>query len=148
MRLGVVAVCVGADQASKILIVAKLEERGVALLPFFSLTPGRNTGVAFGQLSGLGQLPLLAFTGVVSAGFLFFALRAGHANRALRTGLVVISGGAFGNWLDRLARGSVVDFLHFHVGGWSFPLFNLADSLLTLGAACLILHHLAERKRG
>ena len=52
-----------------------------------------------------------------------------------------------GNVVDRLMHGYVVDFLDFHVSGWHFPAFNVADSAITLGAACLILDELLRVRR-
>jgi Lipoprotein signal peptidase len=52
-----------------------------------------------------------------------------------------------GNVIDRLVHGYVVDFLDFHWHGWHFPAFNLADSAITVGAACLILDELLRVRR-
>jgi signal peptidase II len=49
--------------------------------------------------------------------------------------------------VDRLVHGHVVDFLDFHWAGWHFPAFNLADSAITVGAACLILDELMRVRR-
>jgi signal peptidase II len=59
----------------------------------------------------------------------------------------MIMGGAIGNVIDRLLHGYVVDFIQVHYGGWYFPAFNLADSAITLGAACLILDELLRVRR-
>jgi len=61
--------------------------------------------------------------------------------------MACILGGALGNVLDRLLHGYVVDFLDFHWHGTHFPAFNLADSAITLGAACLILDELQRVRR-
>jgi signal peptidase II len=52
--------------------------------------------------------------------------------------LGLILGGAIGNVIDRIAYGHVIDFLDFYVGTWHWPAFNIADSVITLGAAMLI----------
>jgi signal peptidase II len=62
--------------------------------------------------------------------------------------MACILGGAIGNVIDRLMYGYVLDFLDFHWMGWHFPAFNLADSAITLGAACLILDELRRVRRG
>ena len=56
-------------------------------------------------------------------------------------------GGAVGNLIDRVLHGYVVDFLDFHAGALHFPAFNVADSAITLGAACLILDELLRVRR-
>jgi signal peptidase II len=62
--------------------------------------------------------------------------------------MACILGGAVGNVIDRLVHGYVVDFLDFHSRGYHFPAFNLADSAITLGAACMILDELLRVRRG
>jgi signal peptidase II len=61
--------------------------------------------------------------------------------------VTMIMGGAIGNVVDRLLHGYVVDFIQVHYAGWYFPAFNLADSAITLGAACLILDELRRVRR-
>ena len=61
--------------------------------------------------------------------------------------LACVLGGAVGNVVDRLLHGYVVDFLDFHYAGWHFPAFNVADSAITIGAACLILDELLRVRR-
>jgi signal peptidase II len=72
-----------------------------------------------------------------------------HAGQKLFSfALACILGGAVGNVIDRLLYGYVVDFLQFHWGNrWYFPAFNVADSAITVGAACLILDELLRVRR-
>ncbi|MEX3824804.1 signal peptidase II, partial [Paraburkholderia sp. BR14262] len=71
-----------------------------------------------------------------------------HATQKLFcTALALIMGGALGNVIDRLLYGHVIDFLDFHVGGWHWPAFNLADSAICIGAALLVFDEL-RRVRG
>ena len=60
----------------------------------------------------------------------------------------MILGGAVGNVIDRLLHGYVVDFLDFHIRGWHFPAFNIADAAITIGAVCLILDEILRVRRG
>ena len=62
-------------------------------------------------------------------------------------GLTLVLGGALGNVIDRVWHGYVIDFLDFHYAGWHFPSFNVADSAITIGAACLILDELLRVRR-
>ena len=71
--------------------------------------------------------------------------------RRAETGLVAVSlgaiaGGAIGNVLDRLRYGAVVDFIHFHVGGWSWYVFNVADAAIVCGVAALVLDGMLPRR--
>ena len=62
--------------------------------------------------------------------------------------IACVLGGAVGNVIDRVLYGYVVDFLDFHYAGIHFPAFNVADSAITLGAACLILDEVLRVRRG
>ncbi len=59
----------------------------------------------------------------------------------------LVLGGALGNVIDRIRLGFVIDFIHFHWNGAYFPAFNVADSAITVGAACLLLDALFEGRR-
>ena len=61
--------------------------------------------------------------------------------------LSLILGGAIGNVIDRIAYGHVVDFVLVHTQNWSFAIFNLADSMISVGAACIILDEILEYRR-
>ena len=128
---------VAADQITKSLIVAKLQYRDGQRFDIFGDRVGfslaRNSGAAFSRLQGF--TPLLAVGAIVIAAVLARTLRTSN-DRATTIGLVMVLGGACGNLGDRFfrapgfLRGHVVDFVQ--VG--SFPLFNVADSCITIGA--------------
>lgn len=127
LSLGVVLV----DQGTKALVVASLSGRpSVPILPgIFHLTYLRNPGVAFGLFSGY-SLPIALVTTAVVVGLLFSSLRRENGNRFIRVALGLIFGGAIGNLIDRIRVGGVIDFLDFRV----WPVFNVADTCITLGA--------------
>jgi len=144
---------VALDQATKALIVARFElfERR-ALLPVLELTRLHNKGAAFSFLSdasGWQHYLFLVLAALVSLGIVVWLLRLRSPGSALLAGgLALILGGAVGNALDRLLRGHVVDFIHFHwYESWYFPAFNVADSAITVGAGLLILDSLLESRR-
>ena len=70
---------------------------------------------------------------------------ASSTNRFVCAALGMIIGGAFGNVIDRLVHKAVVDFLDFHLYGWHWPAFNVADSAITIGVALFVLASLLER---
>jgi signal peptidase II len=144
---------VGLDQATKALIVARFElfERR-PLLPVLELTRLHNKGAAFSFLSeasGWQHYLFLALAALVSLGIVVWLLRLKSPGSALlASGLALILGGAVGNAIDRLLRGHVVDFIHFHwFESWYFPAFNVADTAITVGAGLLILDSLLESRR-
>ena len=151
-RLGIVAalLVLGADQGSKywILHVLHLPDlRQVVLLPVLNLTMVWNQGVTFGLLNGLGawsHFVLAAIALLVVAALGVWLRRAETALSALAIG--TIAGGAVGNVIDRVRYGAVVDFIHAHVGQWSWYVFNVADAAIVCGVAALILETQFRRR--
>ena len=111
----------------------------VMVTDFFNLVMVRNPGVSFGMLQvdqDHMRLILSAFAVIVSIGFLVWLWREPRPSIAFPLGL--IAGGALGNVCDRLRFGAVADFLDFHVAGYHWPAFNLADSAITIGVVLLL----------
>jgi signal peptidase II len=129
----VVIVVVGLDQLTKHTIAAGIAPGETRkLLPLVDLVHVRNTGVAFGFLSGGGPL-VLTFTLLAMAALIgYLALRPERPWLWLPTGMLV--GGALGNLIDRLANGSVTDFIKLP----HWPAFNVADMSITFGVLALL----------
>lgn len=113
----------------------------IPLTGFFNLVLTYNAGAAFSFLSDAGGWQRWFFSVVaVGASMLIIYLLRKHASDQLFClALSLILGGALGNLWDRITLGHVVDFLDFHVAGYHWPAFNIADSAIFLGAALLIL---------
>ena len=148
----VASVVVAADHATKWLASELLSSRPpVTVTPFFDFVLAHNTGAAFRFLAqGSGwQRWLFAGIAVVAAALISVLIRRHAEQRLFCAGLALILGGAIGNFIDRLARGHVVDFLQLHAGSWYGPAFNVADSAITDGAALVVLDSLrAKSGRG
>ncbi|MEM6681131.1 MAG: signal peptidase II [Pseudomonadota bacterium] len=133
------------DQVSKIWILDGLDlpsqpGQNVDVLPFFSLTMVWNTGVSMGLLKDQGDIArgvLVAFT-LGIAGIVVFWLRSAQ-HRLSMIALAFILGGAIGNILDRIRFGAVVDFIRLHAFDYSFFVFNIADSAISVGVGLLLL---------
>jgi len=108
---------------------------------FFNLVYVMNPGAAFSFLAGAGgwQKPILLGFGTVVAGALAVILVRNSIDRLTAFGFASVLGGALGNVIDRARHGAVVDWLDFHLSGWHWPAFNIADIGVTGGAAALIL---------
>lgn len=133
------------DQITKLMALAWLEVLPTPVMPFLSLTLACNTGAAFSLLEG--QSGLLAVIGICLAALFAFLIVRLPKDRVLEgTAFSLILAGAIGNVIDRLIRGCVVDFIHVHHGNWHFPIFNLADSAITIGAALWILALIREQR--
>ncbi|HME21318.1 MAG TPA: signal peptidase II [Acetobacteraceae bacterium] len=151
--LGLVAaiVVLAADQASKwwILNTLRLPDIGqFVLLPVLNLTFVRNYGVTFGLLTGFGEWSYLLLAAVALAVVVALGIWLRRAESQLvATALGAIVGGALSNVIDRLRFGYVVDFIHAHVGAWSWYVFNFADAAIVCGVAALVLDSLLPRAR-
>ena len=143
-----VLILVFIDQISKywILSFLKLGE-SLNLLPFLDLTLIFNSGIAFGLLDNLGSLGswllYLLVTSIIIY-FTYLTLKAESKTESLIM-LLILSGG-LGNVIDRTIYGYVVDFIHFNFNGYSFYVFNFADSLITIGAVLYIWFFLIRNK--
>ena len=148
--LSIAALVAVADQATKWMVVDWLEGAGrnLPVTGFFDLVLVYNRGASFGLFqtdSPWGPRLLTGFTIVVIAGLLVWMTRI--EERALTVALGLIVGGAAGNAIDRLTQGHVIDFLDFHIGGYHWPAFNLADSAITIGVAIVLYGSLIGKRR-
>ncbi len=138
---GVVAVALVADQATKWLVLSALQPGEIVpVTGFFNLVLTFNRGVAFGLLaSDYWWKPyfLAGMALVICAGLLWWLRDQTRTWMRLATGLIV--GGALGNVIDRFGQPGVVDFLDFHLAGYHWPAFNLADSCIVVGVGLLLL---------
>lgn len=140
------------DQATKLLVVHKmpLGAQTPVISGFFNLVHIHNRGAAFGLLSHLSaDFAWLFFVGTTSlvllvVGYLWFRLPEDELLAA--TGYSLILTGALGNLIDRVRLGEVIDFLDFYLGRHHWPAFNVADSLVCLGAAVLVWVIITEPK--
>lgn len=136
------------DQFTKRYMVGLLAvcERGncqtIEVLPIFKLMVLYNTGAAFSFLSDAGGWQrwfLVCVSAGVSVFIAIWLYRIRLQEKRLALGLSFILGGAIGNLIDRVATGSVVDFIVVHWQSHYFPAFNIADSAIFIGACLLAL---------
>jgi len=148
--LAIALVLVLADQFTKILVLGSFAlGEGKEMTGFFNLVRVHNAGAAFSFLAGASGWQRWFFTalGLVAAVVIVWMLKNHPGQRLFCFALACILGGAVGNVIDRVLYGYVVDFLDFHWAGMHFPAFNVADSAITVGAACLILDELLRVRR-
>jgi signal peptidase II len=148
--LGVAVAVLIADQLTKVLIMGSYQlGDSTYVTNFFNIVRAHNTGAAFSFLHDASGWQRWFFTavGAAAAIFILWLLRSHAGQKLFSFALALILGGAIGNVLDRLMHGYVVDFVQVHWRGWFFPAFNIADSAITAGAACLILDELLRVRR-
>ena len=148
--LGIALIVVLLDQFTKTLILGMFQlGDSHTVTSFFNIVRVHNSGAAFSFLAGAGGWQRWFFIGLgaLAAVFIVWMLRSHGGQRLFSWALALILGGAVGNVIDRLLHGYVVDFIQVHYAGHYFPSFNVADSAISVGAACLILDELRRVRR-
>ena len=140
------------DQITKALVLKYLPlYHSKQVIPgLFNLTHIHNKGGAFSIFANTGftwlQYFLFILAPLLAMGLIFYLFKnTSRTDQWLRGGLALIFGGAAGNLVDRFRLGEVVDFLDFYLGTHHWPVFNIADSAVTIGIGIFILHLLSNR---
>lgn len=144
LAIGIAVLVAGfvADQLAKlwVLFVSPLPAgETIRVLPFMDLTLVWNRGISYGlmqQHSDLGRWLLVGFSVVAIVVLSAWMKRA--TSRFTAASLALVIGGALGNLVDRVVHGAVVDFVYLHAFGWSWYVFNLADTWIVAGVIGLL----------
>ena len=146
---GLAAFVIALDQWIKWLVVKNmtLGEQIMIWDPYFALLSHRNRGAAWGMLQG--QIGFFAVvTVIVIAAIIYYFHKEAKGKPIFQVGLMLLLGGAIGNFIDRLWKGEVVDFVDvlIPIVNYDFPIFNIADAALTIGVVVVILFILQEER--
>ncbi|MDP2697270.1 signal peptidase II [Thalassospira sp.] len=128
-----------ADQWTKQMAIDGLSNptRLIEVTPFLNFLLAWNSGVSFGLFQDNAPWVMIAVTAAITIGFLIWMWRT--RDRVLGIALALVVGGAVGNLVDRLRHGAVTDFIDMHAYGYHWPVFNLADAAITIGAVLLLI---------
>ncbi len=142
----VVAITVAVlDYITKLVIEKHVHPlKDIEVLPFLRIVNIKNTGAAFGILSGLDNYVFIIISLAAIAFILTYISRTTVKLEIFSLSLIL--GGAVGNLIDRLKTGQVVDFIDFFIGDWHWPAFNVADSALTIGIILFLLSNVIQMK--
>ncbi|CAN7564559.1 signal peptidase II [Pararhizobium sp. LjRoot235] len=136
------------DQAIKAAVEMWLPfQQAVPVVPMLALYRTYNYGVAFSMLSGMEGWFIVTMRLFVVAFVLWLWRRTPKDRFFAHLGYAMIIAGALGNLVDRLIFGYVIDYVLFHTATWSFAVFNLADSFITIGAGAIILDEILHMKK-
>lgn len=139
--LGLVAFVI--DLFTKYLVVSRFElYESVNILPVFNLTYVRNYGAAFSFLadhSGWQKSFFIGLALIISAVLIYFLAKNNATQKLQNSAYALIIGGALANAADRFYHGFVVDFFDFYWQQWHYPVFNVADIAICIGAGLLAL---------
>lgn len=138
------------DQVSKWFVVKNMQlgEEIIIIEPYLSFLSHRNSGAAWGMLEGQMWLFYIV-TVVVAAGIIYYFHKEAQGHRLFSISLMLLLGGAIGNFIDRLVSGEVVDFISvlIPVINYDFPIFNIADASLSIGVVTLMVHIIMDEKK-
>jgi signal peptidase II len=152
-RLGLLTMAASlvADQANKLwlIFVYGIEARQpLHITSFFDIVFAKNPGISYSLLPARTEVQRVSLLLFICAATALLAVWLWTARtKTAGCGLGLIVGGALGNFYDRLAYGFVADFYHFHLGSFSWYVFNIADLSIVLGVGLLIFDSLAQQKK-
>jgi signal peptidase II len=148
-NLIVLIFCIILDQISKQFMLSFLISKpfnSYPILPFFNFTLALNTGVSFSLFAGMenGKIILSVIAILISIFLTYLFLK--EKNKLFSLAYSLIISGAIGNTIDRVMYGGVIDFLDFYIKNWHYPIFNLADCFIFIGAVIFIFGDLFKKK--
>ena len=136
--MGFIVVALLLDQLIKYVVEIYLPfQQTVEVVPYLALYRTWNEGVAFSFLSGLDGWVIVVMRLAIIAFILWWWRSSEHPSALSHLGFVMVIAGALGNIIDHFVYGHVVDYVLFHTETWSFAVFNLADSFITIGAVLI-----------
>ncbi|MFD2443449.1 signal peptidase II [Bacillus sp. CGMCC 1.16607] len=135
------------DQLTKWLIVKNMElGESIAIIEdFLYITSHRNRGAAWGILQGQMWF-FYIITVVVIIGIIYYIQKLAKEKKLFGISLGLMLGGAIGNFIDRVLRKEVVDFVNTYIFNYDFPVFNVADAALCVGVGLLMVQMVREER--
>jgi signal peptidase II len=136
------------DQISKWIVDTQMAigERITLIERILYFTSHRNKGAAFGILQGQMWF-FYIITLIVIVGIVYYMQKEAKNSSLFGVSLALILGGAIGNFIDRLFRGEVVDFVDTYIFGYNFAIFNVADAALCIGVALLFIKMIQDERQ-
>jgi len=136
------------DQVTKALVINFFNlYDSVVLLPIVNLTFVVNYGFAFGLLNNPSLNQILVSLVILAIIIYFLYLLIKTQDKIFQLTLTLILAGALGNFVDRIFRGFVIDFIDIYIGKYHWPAFNIADSCITVGFVVLMINILFLNKK-
>lgn len=136
------------DQITKFIIASsmKVGDSFEVIPNFLNITSHRNDGAAWGILSGKMSF-FFIITIIILVVLIVFYIKEAKNNLLMQIAISLLFAGALGNFIDRVLHGEVIDFVDTYIFGYNFPIFNVADSSLTIGVLLIIIALLTDMKK-
>lgn len=145
--LSIALAIIALDQITKTWVLNTLQHTTKPILPFLNFSLGFNKGAAFGILDAAGgwQRWFFIILGIsVSAVILIWSANLKAQKKMENLALALILGGAWGNLIDRIHLGHVIDFIDFYINNWHWYTFNIADIAICVGGVLLAIYGLKK----
>lgn len=136
------------DQITKFIVASsmKVGDSFNVIPNFLNITSHRNNGAAWGILSGKMSF-FYIITIIILAVLIIFYIKEAKQHLLMQVAISLLFAGALGNFIDRVLHGEVVDFVDTNIFGYNFPIFNVADSSLTIGVLLIVIALLTDMKK-
>lgn len=147
---GLAVIVIVLDQLSKWVVLSHVQYgETIYVAPFWNWVLTFNPGAAFSFLADQPgwQRWFFSVLALGVSGWIALELRRHPEQKLMALALTLVMGGALGNVIDRMRFGAVVDFIQWHVAGYYWPAFNVADSAITLGAVLMVWASLFVKER-
>lgn len=147
MMILIMVICVLLDQITKYIVTVNmaLADTIQIVKNFFRITYVQNTGAAWSFMAG-NRIFFILITFMILVALLYMLIK--KENLSKKEGILfgILIGGILGNMIDRILYGYVIDFLDFNFGGYDFPVFNVADTLIVLSGILIMWMYWKEEK--
>ncbi len=148
--LSIIVLIIFLDQGSKSFFINYLKTLPgwkISLMSFLDIVYSWNYGISFGMFSNYYQYSNNIFIIINSSIVIYLiVLLSKTITRLEQIGFQMIIAGALGNIIDRVIYGGVFDFIRLHYGSVDFPIFNIADTFITIGTIIIIMDNLYSKK--
>ncbi|CAM3929319.1 lipoprotein signal peptidase [Staphylococcus xylosus] len=136
------------DQITKFIVASSMRVGdSFNVIPhFLNITSHRNNGAAWGILSGKMSF-FYIITIIILVVLIVFYIKEAKQHLLMQVAISLLFAGALGNFIDRVLHGEVVDFVDTNIFGYNFPIFNVADSSLTIGVLLIVIALLTDMKK-
>lgn len=136
------------DQITKFIVASSMRVGdSFNVIPnFLNITSHRNNGAAWGILSGEMSF-FYIITIIILVVLIIFYIKEAKQHLLMQVAISLLFAGALGNFIDRVLHGEVVDFVDTNIFGYNFPIFNVADSSLTIGVLLIVIALLTDMKK-
>lgn len=136
------------DQITKFIVASSMRVGdSFNVIPhFLNITSHRNNGAAWGILSGKMSF-FYIITIIILVVLIIFYIKEAKQHLLMQVAISLLFAGALGNFIDRVLHGEVVDFVDTNIFGYNFPIFNVADSSLTIGVLLIVIALLTDMKK-